>query len=58
MQEQFNFYLFIKTQHGIYDDNIYNINKNSYMIGIARISKIVFSKYQKQIFINQAGIGE
>lgn len=34
---------------------MYNMDKNRYMMGIARSSKVVFSKYQKQMFINQAG---
>ncbi len=31
------------------------MDENGYMIGIAGSSKVVFSKYQKQAFINQAG---
>ena len=31
------------------------MNKNGYMIGIAESSKVMFSKYQKQTCINQAG---
>ena len=31
------------------------MDKNGYMMGIARSSKMVFSKYQKQAFINQVG---
>ena len=31
------------------------MNKNGYMIDIDRRSKVVFSKYQKQAFIKQAG---
>ena len=34
---------------------MYNMDKNRYMMGIARSSKVVFSKYQKQAFIIQAG---
>lgn len=31
------------------------MDENSYMMGIAGSSKVVFSKYQKQAFIKQAG---
>ena len=31
------------------------IRENGYMMGIAGSSKVVFSKYQKQAFINQPG---
>ncbi len=53
--EWLNLYLSIKAQHGILDEDKYNIYENSCMMGIARSSKVVFSKYQKQAFINQAG---
>lgn len=31
------------------------MDENGYMMGIANNSKVVFSKYQKQIFINKPG---
>ncbi len=31
------------------------MDENGYMMGIAGSSKVVYSKYQKQAFINQAG---
>ena len=31
------------------------MDENDYMIGMAGSSKVVFSKLQKQAFINQAG---
>ena len=31
------------------------MDENGYMMGIAGSFKVVFSKYQKQAFINQAG---
>ncbi len=34
------------------------MDENGYMIGIAGSSKVVFSKYQKQAFINEPGIRE
>ena len=36
----------------IFNKDIYNINKNRYIIDIINSFKMVFSKYQKQIFIN------
>lgn len=36
----------------IFNKDIYNINKNRYIIDIRNSFKMVFSKYQKQIFIN------
>ncbi len=55
IREWFDLYLSIKAQHGILDEDTYNMDENGYMIGIAGSSKVVFSKYQKQAFINQAG---
>lgn len=46
-------YQSIKAKFGILDKNIYNIYKNKYMMGIAESFKVVFSKYQKQAFMNQ-----
>ena len=31
------------------------MDENGYIMGISRSSKLVFSKYQNQAFINQAG---
>ncbi len=50
--EWFDLFLSIKAQHGILDEDTYNMDENGYMMGIA---KVLFSKYQKQAFINQAG---
>ena len=55
IQECFDLYWRIKTQHGILNKDMYNINENGYMIGVAGSSKVVFLKFQKQVFINQAG---
>ncbi len=55
IQEWFNFYLSINAQYNILNKNIYNMDENSYIMGISRSSKLVFSKYQKQAFINQVG---
>ena len=35
--------------------DIYNKAENGYIMGIGGSSKVVFSKYQKQAFIKQAG---
>ena len=55
IQDWFNLYQSIKVEYGILDEDIYNMNENGYMIDIVGSSKVVFSKYQKQAFINQAG---
>lgn len=48
----FNLY---KVEYGILDEDTYNMDENGYIMGVAGSSKVVFSKYQKQAFINQAG---
>ena len=55
IQEWFDLYRSIKAKHGILDEDTYNMDENGYMMGVAGSSKVVFSKYQKQAFINQAG---
>ena len=55
IQDWFELYKFIKAKYSIFDENIYNMDENGYMMGIAGSSKVVFSKYQKQEFVNQAG---
>ena len=55
IQQCLDLYWFIKAKHSILDEDTYNINENRYVIGIAGSSKVVFSKYQKQTFTNQAG---
>lgn len=45
----------MRIQFKIHDEDIYNIDKNGYMMSIVGSFKVVFSKYQKQGFINQAG---
>ena len=52
IQDWFNLYQSIKVEYDIFDENIYNIDKNRYIMGIARSSKVIFSKYQKQAFMN------
>ena len=47
IQEWFDLYQYIKAQHSILDKDIYNMNENSYMIGIAGSFKLIFSKSQK-----------
>ncbi len=49
IQDWFKLYQSIKVEYGILDEDTYNIYENGYM------TKVVFSKYQKQAFINQAG---
>ena len=48
-------YWSIKVEYGIFDEDTYSIDENGYMMDIAGSSKVVFSKYHKQAFINQAG---
>ncbi len=55
IQQWFNLYWSIKIKHGILNKDMYNIDENGYMMGIAESSKVVFLKYQKQKFMNQAG---
>ena len=55
IQEWFDLYWSIKALHGILDEDTYNMDENGYMMGVAGSSKVVFSKYQKQAFVNQAG---
>ena len=54
IQDWFNLYRSIKAEYGIFDEDTYNMDKNGYMMGITESSKVVFSKYQKQAFMNQA----
>ena len=49
IQESFDLDLFIKAQHDILHKNTYNMDEFSYMMGIARNSKEVVSKYQKRL---------
>ncbi len=48
----------MKAEYGILDGDTYNVDENGYMMGIADSPKVVFSKYQKQAFINEPGIRE
>ena len=41
-------------EYGILNKDTYNMDENGYIIGVAGSSKVVFSKCQKQAFINQA----
>ncbi len=54
IQDWFNLYPSIKAEYGILDKDTYNTDENRYMINIAGSSKVIFSKYQKQTFMNQA----
>lgn len=54
IQDWFELYKFIKEEYNIFDKDIYNMDENEYMIAIMGSSKVVFSKYQKQAFVNQA----
>lgn len=53
IQKWFDIYQFIKTEYDILNKNVYNIDTNCYMISIARITKVMCSKYQKWRFIKQ-----
>ncbi len=54
IQEWFDLYQSIKAKYGILDKNTYNIDENSYIIGIAGSFQMIFSKYKKQAFIKEA----
>ncbi len=43
------------AEHSILDKDTYNMDEKRYMMGITGSFKVVFSKYQKQAFINQPG---
>lgn len=43
----FHLYRSIKVKYNIFHEDIYNMDKNRYMIGIGESFKVVFSKYQK-----------
>ena len=49
IQDWFNLYRSIKAEHGILDENIYNMGENGYMIGIAGSSKVVFQNTKTNI---------
>ncbi len=44
----------MKAEYGIFDEDTYNIDKTGHMMDIAGSSKVVFPKYQKRAFMNQA----
>lgn len=44
IEQWFDLYQLIKVQYNRLDKNIY-IDKNGYIIDIARISKVIFAKY-------------
>lgn len=54
IQDLFNLFWSMKAHYDILDEDIYNMDENGYMIGLAGSSKVVFSKYQKQALVNQA----
>ncbi len=45
IQDWFNLYQSIKAKYGIFDEDIYNMDENEYMMGITGSSKVVISKY-------------
>ncbi len=44
IQDWFNQYRSIKAEHGILDEDTYNMDENGYTMGIADSFKVVFSK--------------
>ncbi len=54
IQDWFKLYQSIRAEYGIFDKDTYKMDENRYMMGIAGSSKVVFLKYQKPAFINQA----
>ena len=50
VQDWFNLYWSIKAEYSILDEDTYNMDK----MGIAGSSKVVFSKYQKQVSVIEA----
>ena len=55
IQDEFTLYDFVKAQYGILDEDTYNMDEKSFMIGVAGNAKVVFSKYEKQAFVKQCG---
>ncbi len=55
IQHWFDLYRSIKAEYRILDEDTYNMDENRYILGVGGSSKVVFSKYQKQAFIKQAG---
>lgn len=55
IQDWFALYASVKAKFGILDEDTYNMNKKSFMMGIARSAKVVFSKYEKKAFVKQCG---
>ncbi len=53
IEDWFNLYQSMNAEYGILDEDIYNMDKNGYIMGITGNSKVVISKYQKQVFMNQ-----
>ena len=54
-QKWFDLYHDLKTRYGILDKNTYNMDKKSFMIGLAKRVKVIISKYKKQVFVSQSG---
>ena len=55
IQDWLELYKSIKAEYDILNKDTYNMDENGYMMGIAGSFKVVFSKYQKQAFVNQVG---
>lgn len=48
----------MKVKYGILDEDIYNIDKKSFIIRVGGSAKVVFSKSEKQAFVKQCGTWE
>lgn len=42
----------------ILDEDTYNIDEKRFMMGVAGSAEVVFSKYEKQVFVKQGDDGE
>ena len=55
IQDWFLLYESSKAKYSILDKDTYNMDEKSFMMGVARSAKVVFSKSEKQVFIKQYG---
>ena len=51
----FELFLSVKQKHGTLNEDIYNMDKKGFMIGVAASVKVLISKHEKQAFSAQSG---
>jgi hypothetical protein len=55
IQQYFDLFLKEKTEKGIYDDDIYNIDEKGVMLGVISKARVVVSRGTKNPYIAQPG---